>query len=121
MARDTRRYLAGQAGAAAYAEAGRRSRRRKPADPQRAPVAWRDPRLAVAEMMAPCATVTAVDGDGEPAAWCGDPMAEHHLTDPSAEWPAGHRTRCTRGTAAGWCPCRAYTSPQTEGDPREPT
>lgn len=110
------RYLPGPAGAAAYR--ARTTRNTTPrGDPQRTGTAWRDPREVAAELMAPCATVTAVDADGDPAAWCGHPALEHHLTGPSGEWPDGHRTRCTRGTAAGWCPCRAYTSPQTEGDP----
>jgi hypothetical protein len=94
-----------------YAE--RRRAQANTADPQGACREWRDPREVVAELMAPCATVTAEDGDGQPAAWCGVPLCEHHLTDPSDKWPQGRRTYCTRQDGPRRRPCNLYT-PATE-------
>ena len=64
-----------------------------------------DHRQAVAELMRPCATPVSWDPAGQPDGWCGDSALVHNLTE------TGKRTRCTVGTAAGWCPCRAYNRP----------
>lgn len=91
-------------GAARYAQARRRALGNT-GDPQGARREWRDPREAVAALMAPCHTE--LPGGGR----CGVPLAEHHLTDPSAEWPQGHRTYCTRQSGPRRHPCNLYTPP----------
>lgn len=106
-------YLKGAAGQAAYAGAVRKGRkaatRKTEVDPQPASgvefghdaPAHRD------AMMAACAKCP----EG-----CGAPLAEHHLTDPSDEYPRGHRTYCTRQQGRRRCPCDEY-EPVTEGGP----
>jgi hypothetical protein len=93
------RYLPGQAGAAAFAQAGRRARVREPADPQPAPGVefGADAPARVAALMTPC--LSCPDG-------C--PRAEHHLPDKAAD-PDG-RTYCTRhyGPRLRRCPCGKY-------------
>jgi hypothetical protein len=88
---------------ARYAQARRRALTRT-ADPQAAGGPWRDPRQVVTELMAPCAT--GLPGGGT----CGVPMAEHHLTGPSAAYPAGRRTYCTRQDGPRHHPCNLYTA-----------
>lgn len=85
-------YLPGEAGRAAYA--AQVSRNTTPrGDPQRTGTSAADPRVLVAEWMAPCAE-------------CGHPGLEHHLPDRGVR-----RGRCCTGTAAGWCGCARYAPP----------
>jgi hypothetical protein len=110
-------------GAARYAKARRQALTRT-GDPQGAGGGedWADPGgrspetygpagapARVARLMARCATVTG--GTADAPELCGVPAAEHHLTDPSAAWPAGRRTYCTRQDGPRRHPCHLYTPP----------
>lgn len=107
-------------GAARYAKARRQALTRT-GDPQGAASApGPDPDTygpagapaRAARMMARCATVTG--GTAGAPELCGVPMAEHHLTDPSAAYPSGRRTYCTRQDGPGRAPCTLYTPPEEE-------